>query len=497
MIKQIIFLIALAFLLRVVFIPQNAISFHYDMARDAFAAREIWQDHNLKILGPPTSTPGLFHGVLYYYLLAIPYGLSGGSPFAASLFLSFLSSLTIIPIFILAKEIFKETKWAYLAGLLFAVSFEATQYGPWLSNPNPAMLSVSLFFLGLWFWKKGRAWGLYMGALSAALSAQFQFFLIYLFFLIPVFGYIFKIKSSLKQVKIAFLFGLLGFLNFIIAAVKFNSIQNILGGFLNISVSTQIDFRTKFTLLAINYIDNFSNLFINNFLPINVFLGGLLAVVVLYILRKQKFIFLCLLSNFPIFIFGGHSNAYANVGLVTPAILGVIYLIQNLWKTSKLFGLALISLIIVSNLFAIYKNAPNGQIALVIPDGMVLKNQFALIDETYAKAAGQSFSINSLTLPLWTNTTWAYLYSWYGKNKYGYVPSFYGRNQVGLLGEKDLNKIEKSMDLSFFIMEPYDGIPANFINEDINTENAKTEIVSETNFGSLRLQQRKPKIEKN
>ena len=467
------------------------------MARDAFAAREIWQDYNLKILGPPTSTPGLFHGVLYYYLLAIPYGLGQGNPIVAAIFLSFLSSLTIIPIFILAKEIFKDIKWAYLASLLFAASFEATQYGPWLSNPNPAMLTVSLFFLGLWFWHKGKAWGLYTAAIFGALSAQFQFFLIYLLLLIPVFKFLFKIKSSSKENVFAFLFGLLGFINFIAAAVKFNSFQNILGGFFDISVSTQIDFRTKFTDLTLNYIDNFSNLFINNFLPINVFLGGLLGFLSLYVLRKHPFILFCLLSNFPIFIFGGHSNAYANVGLITPAILGVIVFLQSSYNKSRWLGAGIILLIVVSNLYTTFKNAPSGQITLVIPDGMVLKNQLSLVDETYARASGQPFSINTLTLPLWTNTTWAYLYSWYGKNKYGYVPSFYGRDQVGLLGEKDLTKIEKPNELSFFIMEPYDGIPANFIDGELNTENAKTEIVSETNFGSLRLQQRKPKIEKN
>lgn len=492
MVKQIFILIVLAFLLRIAFLSQGAISFHYDMARDAFAAREIWQDHNLKILGPPTSTPGLYHGVLYYYLLAIPYGIGGGNPTVAAIFLSLLSSLTIIPIFIIAKEIFKDKKWAFIAGLLFAVSFEATQYGPWLSNPNPAMLTVSIFFLGLWFWLKGKAWGLYTCALAAALSAQFQFFLIYLFFLLPIFRYLFNIKTTRKQVGYSFLFGVLGFLNFLVAAIKFNSFQNIIYGFFNISVSTQIDFRTKFTDLALNYLDNYVTLFINNFLPINIFLGGILGLAVLYAIRKQKFILFCLLSNFPIFIFGGHSNAYANVGLVTPAILGVIVLLQNLWRANKWFGIVLISLILFSNLFTIYKNAPNGQITLVIPDGMILKNQLALVDATYSKASGQPFSINTLTLPLWTNTTWAYLYSWYGREKYGYIPSFYGRDQVGLLGEKDLKKIEKPLDLSFFIIEPYDGIPANFYNGEIETENSKTISLSEKNFGVIRLQQRKP-----
>lgn len=80
MIKQILLLtsvtciIALAFILRIIFIPSSALSFHYDMSRDAFEAQKIIKDGDLKILGPPTSTPGLFHGPLYYYLIAPFYG---------------------------------------------------------------------------------------------------------------------------------------------------------------------------------------------------------------------------------------------------------------------------------------------------------------------------------------------------------------------------------------------------------------------------------------
>lgn len=495
MIKQIILFVSAAFILRIIFIPQGALSFHYDMARDAFEAQKIWRDKDLKIQGPPTSTPGLYHGVLYYYLIAIPYGLSQGNPQAAAIFLSFLSSLTVIPIFLIAKDLFKSYKLALLAGLLFAVSFEATQYGPWLSNPNPAMLGVSIFFLGLLLWQKGKTQGLYIATLAAALSTQFQFFLIYLFFLIPVFKYLFRIKVTTNEVSKASIVALLGLVNFIIAAIKFNAFQNILGGFLNISISSQIDFRTKFTELALNYIDNFTNLFINNFLPINVFLGGLLGLLVIYSIRKHKFIIFCLLSNFPIFIFGGHSNVYANIGLVVPAILGIIVLLKNLSQKNMWISVVLIFLIVISNLYAIFKNSPKGQISLVIPNDMILKNQLSLIDQTYKLAEGKPFSINTLTLPLWTNTTWAYLYSWYGKEKYEYVPSFYGRDQIGLLGEKELPKIEKPQDTSFFIIEPQVGIPERFFNTEIEGENSKTEISEEFSYNQLKLQLRKPKVD--
>ncbi len=147
MFKVIFIFVILAFLIRILFIFQGGVSFHYDMARDAFEAQQIWSDHHLKILGPPTSSPGLYHGVLYYYLIALFYMLGQGDPRIVAIFLSLINALSLIPIMILAKDLFKSNKWVILSGFFFAVSFEATQYGPWISNPGPGVLTVALFFL--------------------------------------------------------------------------------------------------------------------------------------------------------------------------------------------------------------------------------------------------------------------------------------------------------------------------------------------------------------
>lgn len=494
MFKWILIIFILAFTLRVLHIPSGAVSFHYDMARDAFTATAIWNG-DLKILGPPTSTPGLYHGPLYYYLLAPFYGLSRGDPRAPAFFLSFLNALAVVPIMLLARDLFKSSKAAILAGLLFTVSFESTQYAPWLSNPAPAVLTVTLFFYFLRIWQKGKIFGLYLAVLAAILSAQFQFFLIYLLFLIPVFGYFFKIKTNFKQKVMAIFIILMGLSPFLIAALKFGNLQNFTGGLFNIVTSGQIDFRSQFGELLINYINKYAELFVYNFFPTSVFLGGLLALAVLLFLRNQKIILFYLFSNLPIFIFGGHSNTYVNIGLAAPAILAVLNLIIFISKKNKLFASLLIFLILISNLYALIKSSPLGQVILVIPNDMVLRNQLNLIDETYEKAAGQQFSINTLTLPLWTNTTWDYLYSWYGQKKYGYLPKFLGHNQIGLLGANTLEKIEEPQEITFFIIEPHVGIPDDIFNLEIGAEDSKTKLISETKYGELRLQFRKPKNE--
>lgn len=486
-------LIILALGMRIIFVFQGGVSFHYDMARDAFEAQKIWKSHDVKVLGPPTSTPGLYHGVLYYYLIAPFYFLGNGDPRIVAIFLSLINSLVIIPVILLAKDFFKNNKWVILAGFLYVVAFEASQYGPWISNPAPAVLTVALFFLSLRIWLKGNRYGLFMAAFTAALSTQFQFFLIYLFLLIPIFGIIFKIKTSFRAIYITCLVSALGLLNFLIAAVKFRTFSQTFLGFFSIGTSGQVDFRLQFMEVLLNYINRFTEVFTSNFIPTNVFLGGILAISVLYLIRRERLLLFFLLSNLPVFILGGHTNTYASIGLVVPAILSFIYLLKKTWRSSKLLVFIVIFFSIISNLYTIFKYNPQGQVILVIPNDMNLKNELALIDKTYEIASGEPFSINTLTLPLWTNTTWAYLYSWYGKNKYGYVPKFYGHDQVGLLGEDTLQYIDKPLDKTFFIIEPADGIPGRFYNEELDTENSKSKLTQEISYGSIKLQIRTPK----
>lgn len=488
----IIFAVLIAFLVRSIFLLTDSISFHYDMARDAFAVLEIWKGHHLKILGPPTSTPGLFHGVLYYYFLAPFYLIGKGDPRFPIIFLSFFNSLAIIPTIILAKKILKDKKWIFLSSIFFIFSYEAIQYGSWLSNPAPAFFSVGMFFLSLKLWEENNDWGLPLAGLFAAISSQFQFFLISLFFLLPVFKYLFKTKVSLKSFSFFSLFSLFGLSTLIIAFIKFGTFGQVFGGLSSIMVSQKAVSEIMFSDVLLNYLNHFANLFINNFIPINIFLGGLLGLTAIYFSRNNKFILFCLLSNLPIFLFGGHSSNYANVGLIIPAILAVVLIVKNNWEKYKTICILLIFLIISSNIFVAFKNVKKGQTNFVIPKDMILSKQLKIIDKTYEISRGKPFSINTLTLPIWTNTTWAYLYGWYGKKNYGYIPSFYGRDQTGMPGGEELILINKPLDISFFIIEPKDGIPEYLIIKETEAEDAKTKLVEEFSEGEIKLQLRKP-----
>src|SRR6185437_12605591 len=99
--------IIIAFLLAI--IPLNTqFYFYYDQARDAFQAYNIWHNYHLEILGPATDIPGLFSGVFWYYLLAIPYSIGNNNPEFSAYFLLFVIFVTLPVCGYLAYELFRD-----------------------------------------------------------------------------------------------------------------------------------------------------------------------------------------------------------------------------------------------------------------------------------------------------------------------------------------------------------------------------------------------------
>jgi hypothetical protein len=246
----------------------------------------------------------------------------------------------------------------------------------------------------------------------------------------------------------------------------------------------------NFTDLFLTYINNLSKVFTNNLFPLNVFLGGIIFVVTLIwiILKKQLFIVLGIFSSVVMFFFGGHSNVYANIALVPPMLLGFVFVLKSLWPKYKSGVFFILLMVIIANLYMTIKAVPKGQYLLVIQPDMTLNNQLALIDQTYLLSDGKPFAINSLTVPLWTNTTWAYLYHFYGYQKYGYVPVFYGNDPIGTLGQDIVHK--GKAEKKFYIIEPLKGIPGNIADSEFSKEDGNTSLVKEYNYGQVRLQER-------
>jgi hypothetical protein len=111
-----------------------------------------------------------------------------------------------------------------------------------------------------------------------------------------------------------------------------------------------------------------------------------------------------------------------------------------------------------------------------------------VVDYTYKSSAGKAFTIVTITNPLFINTTWAYLYEYYGERKFGYEPFWGGKGQAGYPG----NLTEKPFGTEdrYLIIESTIGVPSIYVTKSIYEEDRVSNIVDEKKFGYVTVQKR-------
>lgn len=493
--------IILGLFLRLFFLKDGAITFGFDQARDAYNAAQIAGGH-IKIQGPSASTPGLFHGVFYYYLITPSYWLGHGNPVITNIWLSVVNIATVIPIFLLGNLLFSPVV-GLLAALLFSVSLDATQYANWMSNPAPAVLTVAIFYLGLAYFvfSKHRLSGIVLTAVGLGLSIQSEVFLGYLFVPLILVLNTFRAKPTLNQALTFSVIFILTVSSMIASYIKFG--PTFLSGFANLYAVGGDPFgawREFFPTLGL-YINRFAEYFYRGLLPFNVMVGGAVGFFIVgwairQITRHKSnssallFLLILIFSHGLLIPFGGNSTPFINAGLQAAVFsLVAVFIVSNFPKHKIWIGL-LTFLIVFSSLNAIFKYDREGQTVFAIQRGLILRNEQAAIDYTYTSSNGQSFSVNTVTSPLWINTVWAYLYNWYGKDKFGYVPSFHGRDQTGNLGS--MPAVTSSDKIYYLIIEPLAGIPTQFATDTVSNEDSFSKVIQERDFGGITVQKRLP-----
>ncbi|MCL5091122.1 MAG: glycosyltransferase family 39 protein, partial [Patescibacteria group bacterium] len=480
--------------------PQN-IYFGYDQSRDATVSQEIYKNHDLKIIGPSAGKDGLFHGPLYWYLIGPLYLFSRGNPAYVLGFISLINAAGVFLIYFLAKKIFGE-KVGLCSALLYAFSFSESQYALYFANPAPAVLSMMIFYLGwaiLIFQKKPLAWILV--GLGLGLSIQFEFFLIYLFSSAIILPLVFwpEVKQGLKPkyLFLGFLSLFLTMFSFILAEVKygFRTTRTLLSVFLpKTEVGIKLPTSSFLGRLGMEiYYDVF------NFWPslreISAF-ALILTIVFLAIkvktLRKAFiFILIWIVSNYFLDFFGPPQLYYVGIGLAIPVIFLLAYFLTILWQKQKFFSLALLVLFIFANLNLMKKYNPMGPVMdLYVQKGMLLRDEVKVIDKIYKEANGKKFTVNALTMPYKIKTTWAYLFNWYGRQKYGYVPFWGGEDVPGYAGV--MPHPDSSKYVRFAIYEPMRGIPEELKKEFIDSENGYAMPTNNEEIGYFVWEKRTP-----
>lgn len=492
----------LAFVLRTINLQDN-ILFAYDQARDAQRIFNMVHKGDIKIVGPETDIQGIFNGPLLYYFLAPIYFFSNFNPNVAAFFFVLVNVGTLFLVYWAAKLLFKKESVALLASLFWAISYEQGFFARYISNASPMSTTTTLFFIGLaLFFLKNKQWGLPLSAVGISLAIHCNFYFIYLFLFYPLFFVIFKKKPTIKTALISL--GLFGILlsPWIITELKwkFIGLRSLLAYFAHQgSTAVTVNPLMYISSIFIRYYDRVSQGIYFSFIPSKIIGFTLVTLATLYLTLKKRspagvFLLFWLLNTLPLFAFksGVHSVEVINGSIFAPLTILVAWGLVQLSATKK-YHMYLISILCICGIvgYGIYTFAVNRFIphSLHTAAPSLLKNAKEAIDYTYQKAGKKDFAICSISEPLFMNTVWSFLYSTYGKQKYGYLPYWTGQKQI--LNESFIPYAKKKYETKFIIREPMQGIPDYAVTSTRYIEDTYNQYISDKDFGSYNVQERR------
>ncbi len=490
----VIFILSIAF---AIFGLTNQLTFGFDQARDAYEAYAIWHNRDFKILGPSSDIPGVHHGALWYYILALPYAIGVGNPAVVAGIFFVLSLLTIPLCAYLTYKLFHNFHISLLASVLYASSPLFQTFTRWLGNPLIALYVTPFLLFFLWKYIDNRKnkyaiglVGLFFGLLIQA-DFAFGIFLITL----PVYWFVYKIKFKIKDFVFLGIGFLLAISTYIIAEIRFNG-KAIFAmiHFLSSSLSSPRSLMESI-LLIIERVNEFLTITIFPFpyavLLFSVFTGIFIVRFLKNKHDKKEIFFLTLwLGTFIVFYLfksGFLHSGFMFAPFVLPLAIIGSYLLINTLANFKILAL-LLACIFVGQFYISYSWLKTEYSPLSVQYGISLALEKKIINYTYNQSSGEEFIIITITNPLHINTLWAYLYEAYGKKKYGYLPYYGGKDQKGYLG--NLSNKPFGTKYRYIIVEPTTGIPDYFIQQIISEENRTSDIEKEKKFGQFFVQKR-------
>lgn len=465
--------------------------FTYDQARDAFESYTIWHDKNIKILGPASDIPGVFHGALWYYVLAIPYA-QGGNPEIAAWFIFFLSFLSVPLCGMLSYKLFSDRIIAIISMALYLSSPLFFAISHWLSNPAMTLLFIPILLLSAWQFikKQSNIYALLIGA-SFGLLIQSNFSFGLLTTSLILYFLIFRPKISVLNIIILLLGFLISIATYILAEIKFHfrATQSIIHFLQNSSgaSSNLLEFTKQVW-------ERWLDFFTITILPFPSIIVIAILAIIIYKFRKslnKQVLFLLIWIGqfflFQLFNSGIVRSAFVFAPFLLPLAILFSFILKTQIKNRKLL-LAVVVLLIVSQNLKSNEWLKNEFNPLAVQQGMFWKYEKDLVDYTYKSSQGMPFTILTVTNPLLINTTWAYAYEFYGKEKYGFLPFWGGNDQKGLLG--NLPQASSATVDRYLILEPPSGIPEVYFKKAIEAENGYGKETEEKHFGKFSVQKR-------
>ncbi len=501
----IILIFVLALVIRFLYFPDN-IYFGFDQARDAYHALDIFHG-DLKIVGPSTTFSGLNHGVLHWYILSPLYFFSGGSIEFVSAAFRIFNGLGVFLIFYLGKILFNK-KAGFLSALFFAISFEQSQFAIYIGNPTLGSLSVPLMYLGLAMVAfKNIKWGLPLAFLGLGFSIQFQFALFYLIVPFILLLFLYKDKFFRLPLKIwgfSALVSVASLSTFILAEFKyqFRMSHTIVNLIIFTRSKNFVDILNTYLFEGLQMI----KYNVSGNLPINLLIFLVLIFSFVFFFRKKetrgkiKFLSVWFFSLFLIFYMGGGIHEpwrniplyYPNVGASVALLLFVAFLISKIQTKFLWLGTFAVIAISLVNLQLIKTINPHGSMSEInAQQGMLFSDEKKILDYLYKESKNQPFTVKAVTMPFDINTTWSYLFEFYGQKKNGYLPLWNGKNALGFPGKLKVQEAQEGLpDKRYVIIEPLRGVPEHLVLDFLKMENYFTKVIEGKKFGEFIVQKR-------
>jgi len=205
------------------------------------------------------------------------------------------------------------------------------------------------------------------------------------------------------------------------------------------------------------------------------------------------FLLLWTLNTLPLFAFksGVHSVEVINGSVFVPLTIIMAFGISELAKIKvqkiPIFSAICILGIVSYGFISFVKNNFTTH-SIHTGEPSLLVNAKKVIDYTYKNADKKDFGICSISEPLFMNTVWSFLYTTYGKQKYGYLPYWTGQKQT--LNDSFIPYAKKKYKTKFIIQEPMFGIPLWVLRSVYYVEDGQNTFVEKKEFGSYAVQQR-------
>lgn len=432
----VVFLIIIIFCyFRIKPIYLQTVPYIYDQGRDFLKAGEIIRDRHLLAIGPTTGVPGLFHGVWWYYLLAVFYALFNGLPQGFYIGMFFFTSLpALLFFFFLRKELNQLSSFLFLSLITISPYFIRASFFAANNFAAPVFVLVFLYALYMFLKMQSQKW-LFLIALVIGLAGEFElsfgFLLLPAFILTtPFFGEFRRQAKKIKSIMI-FLSGLMipftprilfeiknrfiqtrSMINFVTHAPGTN--QQSLVGAIRERASVFLTYYTD-----IFYIKGLAFIFLIVFVYFLLFKIGRVQIVrrkyAFFLLLLVFFLFILSLTNKNNFFWSNYLEGIQYIFLVL-IVVGV----DSLLKTRYTYHLARFSvmILVLVSLYLLYADVAN---KYTVP-GINLRSHLRIVNYLYQQSGDKKLCVRVYTPPV-VPYTYRYLFDYYSRIRKHTLPT--------------------------------------------------------------------------